>query len=174
MTMLYTTMELITLASSNYHFLFCFCNFIIIFLFIGSSKKSKFSSSQHNNIKIKTTSPHIMNVPLNVDVTKNTLSVDDVNKSENDNNHRQENEVLNEVVVLGKEDYGAAQNTLHPTNHKTSTKHEEEEEEEEEQEQEEDQSDQLVGDDELRKKFEEFINKVNNEWRAENLRTIYS
>ncbi|KAK9724501.1 hypothetical protein RND81_05G077500 [Saponaria officinalis] len=133
--MLSTTFELITLVSSNYHFLFCFCNVIIIFLLFGSLKSSV-SSSRDDFESLQAQNGYDSYI----------VEVNDIIIEENTNGKDNQ-----EDVIIIEQHY--------------DNEHEEEE----------DQS-AVVGEDNdyddcLRRKFEAFINKVNQERRVENLST---
>ena len=60
-----STFELITLAASNSLFPFCFCNLIIVILFIGSSKPD----SQLDDEEIATPPPMVANTNENDTIT---------------------------------------------------------------------------------------------------------
>ncbi|KAL9240397.1 hypothetical protein vseg_014622 [Gypsophila vaccaria] len=147
--MLYTTIEFLTLASSNYHFLFCFCNVIIFFLLFGSSKSSV--SSSRNYFK---------RVPAqNVNIVTNSMV-----KVNNNNN-----DIIQDNNIYGKSNQEEVKIIISEEVHHGYEHEHQHEVENEEEYQIEFASDEDNDCDVLRKKIEEFIDKVNQEWRAENL-----
>ncbi|CAA0809543.1 Unknown protein [Striga hermonthica] len=147
--MLDYTIELISLAASNSHAVFCFCNLIIAIILIGSSKpSSQFDETKPN---------HGFSNIASYENFKKVVVVSSCVKAQNDSVEA-ENEkatpVCVDVVVDEDEE---------DENEKA------EQEDENEQVEQEDDADE--DDDELRKRVEDFIEKVNRAWRAEKMKT---
>ena len=109
--MLNSTIELISLAASNSHFIFCFCNLIIVILLVGGSKPaSEFAQdSPVHHPKVAQRNKD------DIEGTNTSIEAMVVEEKENNNN--------------------------------------------------------VDEDDELRRRVEEFIDKINKGWKAEKLRT---
>jgi len=143
--MLLSMTELITEASLSSHFVFCFCNIIIVFLLIDRAISSSFSSA--SNID-----------PLPVDLYSNAgesyesrLVLEDAIVEGSSMEGEQEIETKEEVVVeVFSVEGEEATGTLEAA----------------EEENEEDKDD----DEDLRKRIEEFIQKVNQAWQEETLK----
>ncbi|KAJ9679103.1 hypothetical protein PVL29_021133 [Vitis rotundifolia] len=137
-----TTMELITQATSNSLFIFCFCNLIIAILLIGSFLPSSYSDQE---------SAIPFSVVTNVDENdKETANAEDLFK---------ESRVLMDASEVSDSEKGVVVDDNKEDDSEDSSQEEEEEEEDDD------------DDDELRRRAEEFIEKVNRGWRAEMLRT---
>ncbi|KAJ7970066.1 putative Translation initiation factor IF-2 [Quillaja saponaria] len=129
------TLEMITRAASNSHFIFCFCNLIIVIIFVGS--KHRFNTDQEGEIP--------------------TSTVDKVRRNEKQGTNAKhlfdENKQFQSAAEVSNGQEAPADNNLETGDSDTCSYDEEEEE------------------DELRKRVEEFIDKVNRGWKAELLRT---
>ncbi|GAV89415.1 DUF761 domain-containing protein, partial [Cephalotus follicularis] len=132
-----TTFELITQAASNSLVIFCCCNLIIVLILVGSKPGSNFD--QESNIPLSVvTSVHVNK--KEVSYAYDALTAE--NKGNNNDNRDEDNHALT------AENKGN-NNDNHDEDNEEDTTHNEEE------------------NDELRKRVEEFIKKVNKEWRAE-------
>ncbi|XP_057528236.1 protein FYV8-like [Amaranthus tricolor] len=130
MKMLYSTVELIAQASTNYHILFCFCNVIIIFI-LGSSR---LSSDDHVNVT------SFADVKIKNDATKDLDSKKDFIISEEEEVTESTKEEEDE------ENEGPGRNGMDENDQVRIQENKSLEDEEE--------------GDELRRKIEEFIGKV--------------
>jgi len=138
--MLYTTVELIAQAYSNFHFIFCFCNVIIIFLLIGSARPSNSRSSPvHQAVKNR-------NALLIKESACRMSDYSDAAKEEDDDDI---------VKKAGPHDKDKREKL-------------------EERSKDDDDDDHDDDDGQLRRRIEEFIDKVNREWRAEKIRASSS
>ena len=150
--MLDVTLDLITQTASSSLFAFCCCNLIIVIILVGSKPASE---ETH-------TSP--LSLPSNTLTNDKEVLLLETNEKQVENPKGVSNElvVVSEVSNVQKniDDDGEKGNNDNDNDHHEGEDVEEKEEEEEEED-----------DDELRKRVEEFIQKVNREWKAELLRT---
>ncbi|CAI9774990.1 unnamed protein product [Fraxinus pennsylvanica] len=155
--MFVSTFELICLAASNSHAVFCFCNLIIAILVVGSSM----SASQCNEEK-----PY----PCH--------SFPYENKDSTNMKNAASSSMKAKKLVETDEDEASSISITSVNNEERTWVEEEEEEEasssvgitmvnDEEKSRDEEQDD----DDELRRRVEEFIEKVNKGWMDEKLKT---
>ena len=164
--MLDVTLDLITQTASSSLFAFCCCNLIIVIILVGSKPASE---ETH-------TSP--LSLPSNTLTNDKEVLLLETNEKQVENPKGVSNElvVVSEVSNVQKniDDDGEKGNNVQKNidddgekgnNDNDNDHHEGEDVEEKEEEEEED------DDDELRKRVEEFIQKVNREWKAELLRT---
>lgn len=150
--MLYSTVELVTQVTLNSHFVFCFCNIIIVFLLIDRAKTNSCPG-------VSTSDP----LPLPVYLNSHTKR-DDHEKYDNVlvlKEDSSEESVPKEEVVEETETVIAEVKAETEAEAEAEAAEEKTEETEEEDD---------VDDEELRRRIEEFINKVNKEWRKEKLR----
>lgn len=140
--MLVSTLDLLTQAASNSLYVFCFCNLIIVMIFVGSKPGSYID--QESEI------PH----------SKVTYTI--TNEKQVDHDAKCEHKgMASSSIVIGSEVSNAKKELA--SDEKAGI------------------DDQIVGnkececdnDDELRRRVEEFIEKVNKEWRAELLRSSH-
>ncbi|XP_047329486.1 uncharacterized protein LOC124932845 [Impatiens glandulifera] len=145
-----STFELIFLAASNSHILFCFCNLIIAILLIGTKPVFSFHRQVTNPPPVFTVNEgshymvdndmSIIGTPI---ITQNAMVDDgDHETADVDDGDDKQN-----VSIVNKE----------------HTREDDDEEEEEMMEEEDCEGD------ELRRRVEEFINKTNKAWEAEKL-----
>ena len=126
--MLNSTIELISLAASNSHFIFCFCNLIIVILLVGGSKPAS-EFAQDSPVH------HPKVAQRNKNDVEGSITTS-----------------IEAMVVEEKENKGI----------KTSIEAMVVEEKE---------NNNVDEDDELRRRVEQFIDKINKGWKAEKLRT---
>lgn len=138
--MLNTTIELITLATSNSLLVFCFCNLIIVILLFDGSKSSTSQFDEDDEVVLNP--PHIIVINGNKNGTKGANACCKYDKED----------AFTEVTVALNVD-----NVLNDDKEGKGQKEEEEE-----------------VDDELRRRVEEFIDKINRGWKAEKLRNSLS
>ncbi|CAO2839002.1 unnamed protein product [Amaranthus hypochondriacus] len=134
--MLYSTVELIAQASTNYHILFCFCNVIIIFIL----SSSRLSSYDHVNVS------SFVEVKIKNDATKDLGSKKDFIISEEEEEEEEVTESTDEEEE-DEENEGPGRNGMDENDQVRIQENKSMEEEEDD-------------DDELRRKIEEFIDKV--------------
>lgn len=134
--MLVSTLDLLTQAASNSLYVFCFCNLIIVMIFVGSKPGSYID--QESEI------PH----------SKVTYTISNEKQVDHDAKCEQKG-VASSSIVISSEVSNAKKELA--SDEKAGI------------------DDQIVGnnDDELRRRVEEFIEKVNKEWKAELLRTSH-
>ncbi|CAA7026896.1 unnamed protein product [Microthlaspi erraticum] len=144
--MLNIAFELIGEATSNSLLMFCFCNLIIVMILTGSSKPGSTDDSTF-------TTP---------------VSFNECNIASGDDNDDEEmvvdvsstqNESVIDVSSSSDEDEDKESSHCFDEDKDDDESNEAEVEEEE-------------GDDDLRKRVEDFIAKINNEWRHEKLRAL--
>lgn len=175
--MLYNTVELIIQASSNFHFIFCFCNLIILSVLIASSLSSPVECNletsnavlirsddhdhgdhdEHNGVKSEpdegTLDNHKMTNQEAGGDNDEEASFEEQRQPCADSSEAGSKEI--QMYAILSPVYGDVKAT--PEDQKQNQEEEEEEEE--------------GGEDEdvLRRKIEDFIDKVNKEWREEKL-----
>lgn len=154
--MFVSTFELICLAASNSHAVFCFFNLIIAILVVGSSK----STSQYNE---KKPDPCHSFAHENKDSTnmKNASSSSEIEKKLVKTDEDEASFVSITTVndeersLVEEEEAEASFVSITTVNINEEISRDEEEDD----------------DDELRRRIEEFIEKVNKGWRVEKLKT---
>ncbi|XP_062076228.1 uncharacterized protein LOC133780599 [Humulus lupulus] len=144
-TMLDVTLDLISQTASSSLFAFCFCNLIIVIILVGSKPvSSEFAQKQSHH------------APLSLVSVPNTVTHD--NEVENANGLREEErnvlEVICEQVSNGQKELG---------NEESFDDHRDDGND--------DNQDDDDDDEQLRKRVEDFIQKVNREWKEELIRT---
>lgn len=149
--MLHSTFELISFAASNSLLVFCFCNLIIMFLLVLSSNSSSEVDDEEK--------PNNQSLP-------SIVRRDQENSISFDINAESESPVaITEAAALLQKNVEAPAAESIETSTVSITviddcgENSEDEEED---------------DDELRRKVEEFIEKVNRGWKEEKLRTSYA
>lgn len=181
--MLYDTVELIIQASSNFHFIFCFCNLIILSVLIASSLSSPVECNlETSNAVLIRGDDHDHGDHDEHNSVKSEPSIDSQGSIPNqeaggDNDEEagfeEQGQPCADSTEAGSKEiqmYAA----LYPVDGDVKATLEDEKQNQEEEEEEEggghgDGDD----DDVLRRKIEDFIDKVNKEWRKEKLSTIY-
>ncbi|GJW63109.1 hypothetical protein Tco_0114993 [Tanacetum coccineum] len=164
--MLEFTYELITLAATNPHFIFLFCNLIIVILILVSLEPNSNSAYEHTPTPIPPPQPPL---PANENksfkiATQTKPPQECTNNVLIDSQKRQPQECTTNVLI----DTQTKPLQEHTTNvfidveqvsYDCNLSVEEDNEE-------------LHDDDELRRRVEEFIDKINNGWKAEKLSLV--
>ncbi|EOA22055.1 hypothetical protein CARUB_v10002595mg [Capsella rubella] len=156
--MLNIAFELIGDATSNSLLMFCFCNLIIVIIFTGSSKPgsmdSQEDSSFDNPVSYDTCynvsddhDDEVMTISAVVPSAQDELLIDDFSSDEEEEEDRE-------------------------SIHCYAAESDNEDEDDEDDENKEAEVEEEEGDDDLRTRVEEFIAKINNEWRHEKLRAL--
>lgn len=194
--MLYDTIELIIQASSNFHFIFCFCNLIILSVLIASSLSSPVECNletynnavlirgddhdqgdhdEHNSVKSEPSFDSQGSIP-NEGTLDNHKMTDREAGGDNDEEacFEEQGQPCADSTEVGYKEiqmYAA----LSPIDGDVkATLEDKKQNQEEEEEEEEGGGGDGDDDDVLRRKIEDFIDKVNKEWRKEKLSTSYS
>ncbi|KAK9292405.1 hypothetical protein L1049_020372 [Liquidambar formosana] len=181
--MFHSSMELINLAVSNSLFVFFFCNLIIVILFVSSSKPG----SQFDEDSATTPLPVVDNRNKNakkglnaedsfheskalMDVTEVSnarIAVIDHNKRNDDNKALMDVTELSDAQIVvfdvdkRNDDKKALMDVTELSDAQIAVIHDNKRKHDD------------IDDDELRRRVEEFIEKVNRGWRAERLRTSH-
>uniref|UniRef100_A0A0D3B036 Uncharacterized protein n=1 Tax=Brassica oleracea var. oleracea TaxID=109376 RepID=A0A0D3B036_BRAOL len=149
--------ELVGQATSNSLLMFCFCNLIIVIIITGSSKPGSTDSQDYSF-----TNP----------VSFNNLSSEDHDCCGDNDDHE-------EMIVIDVQDESLTDPSSIPDEFEDKEScqcchddDEEEDDEDDDDESNEEDVEEEEEDDELRKRAEEFIAKVNNEWKHEKLRAL--
>ncbi|CAH8295707.1 unnamed protein product [Eruca vesicaria subsp. sativa] len=156
--------ELVGQATSNSLLMFCFCNLIIVIIITGSSKPGSTDSQDYT-----------FTTSVSFTMCSNVASEDHDCGDEDD-------EEMIDVDVSSAQDEPLTDASSISKEYKDKESiqccdDDEEEEDEDEDEDDDDESNEAdveeeEEDDELRKRAEEFIAKVNNEWKYEKLRAL--
>ncbi|XWS60987.1 hypothetical protein CRYUN_Cryun07bG0086700 [Craigia yunnanensis] len=139
--MLYSTLDLLTRATSSDLYVFCFFNLIIVIIFMGSKHDSNLDQDCEINPPTPANDSQDIEVEHSLDSSEQGTNASGVGLCVH--------ETVSEDSRVSEDDYS-------DNNSDTDEKDENHEE----------------GDDELTKRIEEFISKVNREWRAEMLDDI--
>ncbi|XP_022640305.1 nuclear polyadenylated RNA-binding protein 3-like [Vigna radiata var. radiata] len=150
--MLGSVLEFITQAASSSAFIFCFCNLIIVIILVDL--KPSFSIHQQSEIHLLKGANDQKQGANNSKpvVEKDTAPMPQAVEVE-EVSHDHESETVKNIEIEGNDDCSN------------------EDEEKVEQEKEDDRSEKDDSNDELRKRVEEFIQKVNKGWKEELLST---
>ncbi|KAL9225244.1 hypothetical protein vseg_001193 [Gypsophila vaccaria] len=143
----YTIGLVIAYATPSTHFIFCLCNIIIVFLLVDRSKRNLNPNSVYN---------YPFPTALNTNVTQYSY--------ERYAKVVEESSLQSTVVEVVASETATTNEDEHECEHDNKENEDDKKEDEEVEEEEND-------DDELRRRVEEFIDKINREWRAERLRT---
>ncbi|KAE9592633.1 hypothetical protein Lal_00028722 [Lupinus albus] len=149
--MLDSILEFITEAASSSAFIFCFCNLIIVIILV--------------DLKPRLTIHQESEIPLSMDASQKQGThfkhPKDTESSPEEVHTESKAIAVNNIETKGNDDW----------NIEEEEKEEVEEEEEEKEEEEEDEEEEEEEDDELKRRVEEFIEKVNRGWKQESLST---
>ena len=153
--------ELVGQATSNSLLMFCFCNLIIVIILTGSSKPGSMDSQDYNTFTSS--------------ASFNSLASEDHDRCGDDHDHE-------EMIVIDVQDESLTDPSSIPDEYEDKESchccHDDDDEEEDEDDDDDDDEsseadvEEEEEDDELRKRAEEFIAKVNNEWKHEKLRAL--
>lgn len=146
-----STFDLITLGASNSLVAFCFCNLIIAILLVASSKPSSTDTDAENLAPLSGIDEENP-VPLPGTAQRKKCVVDNSTNSDNSINMN-EYEASREVIEAPSANDAVSINGEEDKNPDAD-----------------DECRNGENDDELRRRVEEFIDKVNRGWKAENLR----
>ncbi|TKY45048.1 hypothetical protein E2542_SST31332 [Spatholobus suberectus] len=149
--MLDSVLEFITQAASSSAFIFCFCNLIIVIILVDL--KPSLSVHQGSEIPLSKGANQKQGANSKSLVEKDTAPLPQAVEV----SHVEEAEAVDNIEIEG--------------NYDCSNEEEEKVEEEEEEEDHGDNNDNDNDDDELRRRVEEFIEKVNKGWKEELLST---
>ena len=150
--MLDVTLDLITQTASSSLFAFCFCNLIIVIILVGSKPGSEFGHEEKNSPLLEPS-----NTRTNDDHEEKIQNPKGLSEERDDLQVVSEVENAKRLLVVEEECV-------------SEDKDEGDKGEEDEDGTDDDDDD----DDELRKRVEEFIQKVNRAWKAELLRNSNS
>ncbi|KAK9672751.1 hypothetical protein RND81_12G121700 [Saponaria officinalis] len=140
--MLEYTTELIAHAAPSSHFIFCLCNIIILLLLVDRSK---------HNTNPSLACDYTFPAALNTNVSQNNYAYyAEVNK---ETRAQSTSEVVAELATANEDEHECEDDNKESENGKKKDDEEEDD------------------GDELKKRIEDFIHKINTEWRAEMLRT---
>ncbi|XP_019090344.1 PREDICTED: nucleolin-like [Camelina sativa] len=167
--MLHIAFELIGEATSNSLLMFCFCNLIIVMIFTGSSKPGSMGSQDSTFVnpvsydmcyiasddhdRVDDHDDGAMNIAAVVPSVQDEPLIDDSSSDE-----EEDREISHCYADDDDDDFSDEDEDDSDNDDDDESKEAEDEEEE--------------GDDDLRTRVEEFIAKINNEWRHEKLKAL--
>ncbi|XP_021725316.1 uncharacterized protein LOC110692584 [Chenopodium quinoa] len=158
--MLGSTIELVAQATSNFHFIFCFCNIIIVFLLIDRSK----SDMNHTPSSIDA-----FQIVLDQNTSRNDYENDAKVVEDDYMKEGSASEVQTEAPKHVDDDPQVAAAAASEAQTKAA-KHVDNDTQEEQEQEELEQEEVAADDHELNARIEDFINKIHRNWRAERLR----